>query len=60
MYANAAVIPTIQTFTLEFSQGFHAYLTPEKMCGVVERNKNETDPHTCRSQEFCDANMFLY
>lgn len=45
---------------LEFSQGLHAYLTPEKMSEVVERNKNEVGPHICHSHDFCDANMFLY
>lgn len=30
------------------------------MSEVVERNKNETDPHIGHSHDFCDANMFLY
>ena len=30
------------------------------MSEIVERNKNETDPHICHSHDFCDANMFLY
>jgi len=52
--------PTAETLALEFSQGLHAYLTPEQMSEVVERNKNEADPHICHSHDFCDANMFLY
>lgn len=54
------MIPTIETLALEFSQGLHAYLTPEQMSEVVERNKNETDPNICHSHDFCDANMFLH
>ena len=45
MLSNAAMIPTIETLALEFSQGVHAYLTPEQMSEVVGRNKNETDPN---------------
>ena len=60
MNSMNAVKPTVETLALEFSQGLHAYLTPEQISEVVERNKNETDPHICHSHDFCDANMFLY
>jgi hypothetical protein len=60
MLPNTAMKPTAETLALEFSQGLHAYLTPEKMSEVVERNKNEADPHICHSHDFCDANVFLY
>jgi hypothetical protein len=54
------MIPAIETLALEFSQGLHAYLPPEKMMEVVERNRSETIPGICHSHDFCDANMFLY
>lgn len=60
MIPNTDMKPTAETLALEFSQGLHAYLTPEQMSEVVERNKNEADPHICHSHDFCDANMFLY
>ena len=50
----------IETLALEFIQGLHAYLTPEQMSQVVERNRNETDPNMCHSHDFSDANMFLH
>lgn len=52
--------PTIETLALEFSQGLHAYLSPEQIGEVVERNRTETVPGICHSHDFCDANMFLY
>lgn len=52
--------PSVQTLALEFSQGLHAYLTPEQMIEVVLRNRAETSPNICHSHDFCDANMFLY
>lgn len=54
------MIPTIDTLALEFSRGLHAYLTPEQMEEVVERNSSETSPGICHSHDFCDANMFLH
>ena len=41
----ATMIPTAETFAVEFSQGLDAYLTPEQMSEVIERNKSETDPN---------------
>ena len=54
------MIPTVETLSLEFSQGLHAYLSPEQMREVVERNRTEAVPGICHSHDFCDANMFLY
>lgn len=52
--------PSADTIALEFSQGLHACLGPEKMVEVVERNRVETAPSCCHSHDFCDANMVLY
>lgn len=54
------MIPTVETLALEFSKGLHAYLSPEQMREVVERNRTEAVPGICHSHDFCDANMFLY
>lgn len=43
--------PTAETLALEFSQGLHAYLTPEQMSEVVECNKSETDSYICHSHD---------
>jgi len=52
--------PTVETLALEFSQGLHAYMTPEQMKTVVERNRCEARSGICHSHDFCDANMILY
>ena len=59
MHPNTSMKPTAETLALEYSQGLHAYLTPDQMSEVVERNQNETDPHICHSYYFSDANMSL-
>lgn len=52
--------PTAAILALEFSQGLHACLGPEKMMMVVEHNRVETAPSSCHSHDFCNANMVLY
>ena len=51
--------PTVETLALEFSQGLHAYMTPEQMKAVVERNRCEASSGICHSHDFCDANMAM-
>jgi len=42
-----------------FSRILRERLAPEELRQVVERNRAETNPDVCHSQDFCDANMAM-
>ena len=43
----------------KFSEVLRQWLRPWKLQKVVERNRNQRDPHSCHSHDFCDANMAM-
>ncbi|WP_431798061.1 hypothetical protein SGO26_30200 (plasmid) [Cupriavidus metallidurans] len=58
--SGEALSAAVELLAEKFASNLRAWLSPEEMAAVNERNRLDNDPMICHSHDFCDANMAMH